>query len=293
VKVSGDGRNLLSHAGLRLLAEVADRTGLTRGLSEAMATCGIGWRTHDPGVVLVHVAASIAGGGRFLSDLEGLRHHDEVYGPVASVPTAWRALGATACTELRAIPRAVAAARAKVWAQSPPEGLLVLDFDATLVDAHTEKEDAAATYKRGFGFHPLGSWCDNTREPLAVLQRAGNAGSNDADDHCELLDETLAALPPDYQAGHQIGEGPDHVGPSDPGPGRQRRRHACFRASLASPSGPPVLGRPESAQVEVSLHATASGSPGSDGALATGASAGRRVRSTSSRTSVVGARPAG
>jgi hypothetical protein len=69
-----------------------------------------------------------------LSDLEGLRHHDEVYGPVASVPTAWRALGATACTELRAIPRAVAAARAKVWAQSPPEGLLVLDFDATLVD---------------------------------------------------------------------------------------------------------------------------------------------------------------
>jgi len=49
-EVTTDGRNLVSHAGTAMLSELADRTGLTRGLSEAMAGCGISWHTHDPGV---------------------------------------------------------------------------------------------------------------------------------------------------------------------------------------------------------------------------------------------------
>jgi hypothetical protein len=62
VEVTTDGRNLVSHAGTALLCELADRTGLTRAMSVAMADCGISWNTHDPGVVLTHLAVAIAVG---------------------------------------------------------------------------------------------------------------------------------------------------------------------------------------------------------------------------------------
>jgi len=210
-EVSVDGKNLISHAGTALLSELADRSGLTLAMSKAMGSCGISWHTHDPGVVLTHLAVGIADGADCLSDLGALRENAALFGPVASVPTAWRALQATSSTELCAIPVAVAAARAKVWAASPPGPSLVLDFDATLLTAYSEKQDAAPTYKKGFGFHPLGVWCDTTAEPLAAMLRPGNAGSNDADDHLELLDQAIAVLPAEYQAGHQPGDDPDAV----------------------------------------------------------------------------------
>ena len=64
----------------------------------------------------------------------------------------------------------------------------------------------SAENKKGFGFHPLGAWCDTTREPLAAVLRPGNATANDADDHLLILDDALAALPPAYQQGHQPGD---------------------------------------------------------------------------------------
>jgi len=210
-EVSVDGRNLISHAGTALLSEVADRSGLTRAMSVAMGECGISWHTHDPGVVLTHLAVAIADGADCLSDLAALREQQELFGPVASIPTAWRALQATSSLELREIPKAVAAARARVWATSPPGNSLILDFDATLLTAHSDKQDAAPTYKKGFGFHPLGVWCDTTAEPLAAMLRPGNAGSNDAGDHLELLDQAIASLPAEYQTGHQPGDLPEEV----------------------------------------------------------------------------------
>jgi hypothetical protein len=211
VKVTSDGENLVSHAGTALLAELADRTGLTRAMSVAMDDCGISWHTHDPGVVLTHLAVAIADGADCLADLAALREQAELFGPVASVPTAWRAVQATTSVELREIPKAVATARAKVWAAAPPGESITIDFDATLVTAHSDKQDAAPTYKRGFGFHPLGAWCDTTGEPLAAMLRPGNAGANDADDHLELLDLALGALPEDYRSGHDLGDSPDDV----------------------------------------------------------------------------------
>lgn len=211
VTVMPDGKNLVSHAGTALLAELADRSGLTRAMSVAMADCGISWHTHDPGVVLTHLALAIADGADCLADLASLREQDELFGPVASVPTAWRAVHATTSVELREIPAAVAKARERVWAAASPGASLVLDFDATLVTAYSDKQDAAPTYKHGFGFHPLGVWCDTTNEPLAALLRPGNAGSNDAADHLELLDRSLAVLPAQYQVGHDVGDTPDMV----------------------------------------------------------------------------------
>jgi hypothetical protein len=208
--VTTDGKNLVSHAGTALLSELADRSGLTQAMSEAMADSVISWHTHDPGVVLTHLAVSIADGADCLTDFKALREQPELFGDVASVSTAWRAVKATAAVELRRIRKAVATAREIVWAASPP-GDITIDFDATLLTSHSEKEDARPTYKKGFGFHPLGAWCDTTLEPLGAILRPGNAGSNDADDHLELLDQVIAALPADYQLGHQPGDRPSLV----------------------------------------------------------------------------------
>jgi hypothetical protein len=209
--VTLDGKNLVSHAGTALLAELADRSGLTEAMSVAMGECGINWHTHDPGVVLTHLGVAVADGADCLADLAALKNQEELFGPVASVATAWRALQATTSAEQRAIPLALASARERVWAQRPPEGPIVIDFDSTLVTAHSEKEDAAPTYKRGFGFNPLAAWCDNTNEPLAAMLRPGNAAPNDTDDHLELLEQVVMALPPEYRLGHQEGDDPASV----------------------------------------------------------------------------------
>jgi hypothetical protein len=111
--VTTDGKNLVSHAGTALLAELADRTGLTPAMSEALADCGISWNTHDPGVVLTHLAVAVADGADCLSDFEVLREQSELFGDVASVSTAWRAVKATTSLELRRIREAVAFAREK------------------------------------------------------------------------------------------------------------------------------------------------------------------------------------
>ena len=239
-EVTTDGKNLLSHAGTALLSELADRAGLTQAMSEAMADCGISWNTHDPGVVLTHLAVAIADGADCLTDFEALGEQSELFGEVASVSTAWRAVKATASLELRCIRKAVARAREIVWRASPP-GDITVDFDATLLDAFSEKQDARATYKKGFGFHPIGAWCDTTSEPLAAILRPGNAGSNDTDDHLELLDQVIAALPPDYQVGHEPGEDASLVG-----------HHIVVRADSAGASHGFVCGLTE-ANIEYSI----------------------------------------
>jgi hypothetical protein len=104
MRVTTDGKNLVSHAGTVLLSELADRSGLPEAMSGAMAGCGINWHTHDPGIVLTHLAVAIADGADCLADLASLREQSELFGPVASIATAWLAVEATRATELRSIP---------------------------------------------------------------------------------------------------------------------------------------------------------------------------------------------
>lgn len=113
---------------------------------------------------------------------------------------------AVASVELRAIPVARAAARARVWAGGGAPKSVTLDFDATLVNSYSDKEDATPNYKKGFGFHPLGVWSDETNEFLAAMLRPGNAGANTATDHVRMLDEALAQLPAVWQTGHRPGD---------------------------------------------------------------------------------------
>jgi hypothetical protein len=200
LSIKADGKGIVSHAGSRLLAEMADAVGLTEALSDAMAPLCQRRPRHDPGRLLVDIAVMLADGGTSLADLVTLRQQPSVFGAVASDPTAWRLIDSVDDTMLSALRVARARARATAWETGVARvfdnyRFLPLDFDATLLTAHSEKEDAAATYKRGFGFHPLGCWLDGTQEALAVMLRSGNAGANDADHHLEVLELTLAQLP--------------------------------------------------------------------------------------------------
>jgi len=195
VKVTGDGKGVASHAGALLLAELADRVGLTAGLSAAMAHTRRRRSAHDPGVVLTQLAVSIADGGDCLADIATLRAEPDLFGQVASDPTVWRVMDSVHSEGLCNIAAARAEARARAWAAGAEPAEIVIDIDATLVDAHSDKEDARPTYKRGFGFHPILAYLDESGEALAGLLRPGNAGSNDAADHIEVLDRALAQLP--------------------------------------------------------------------------------------------------
>jgi Transposase DDE domain group 1 len=197
LKVTGDGKGIVAHGGARLLCDVADKYGLTDGLSAAMAPTKKRRRGHNRGQVLCDLAVMIADGGETISDLAALRNQPSLFGEVASTPTAWRTLEAVDDDTLARIAVARADARAKVWADGADPKFYVLDFDATLVASHSDKEHAAANYKRGFGFHPLLVFCDATGEALAGILRPGNAGSNTAADHVELLAMALAQLPVD------------------------------------------------------------------------------------------------
>ena len=205
---SADGSGVVAHAGAVSLRMLADRVGLTAGLSSALTRRGF-TAGHDRGRVLVDVAMMIAAGGESIADIDTLRHQDQVLGPVASPPTVWRALDELTPTRLRRLERARARARAHVWGLLPDgrppatsvaglslePDLVVLDVDATLVQAHSEKEGATGTRKKTFGFHPIGVWCDNTTELLAMTLRPGNAGSNTVADHVQVLTAAIAQLP--------------------------------------------------------------------------------------------------
>jgi hypothetical protein len=201
LRVTTGGRGVVNHAGARLLCDLAEATGLADGLSAAMAGTKQRRRGHDRGEVLVDLAVMLADDGKTISDLRTLRNQPALFGDVASTPTAWRTLGAVDEAVLAAIGRARAKARAAAWAAGMDPGFYVLDFDGTLVNSHSEKEGAAPTYKRGFGFHPLLVYLDATGEALAGKLRPGNAGSNTTADHVEVLDAALEQLPVDP---HQV-----------------------------------------------------------------------------------------
>ena len=199
-EVTTDGAGVVGHAGAALLRELADRVGLTGAL---------GWRQpggrhrHPDAAVLRDLAVLLADGGDCLSDLAALRDQPELFGPVASTPTAWRVVERTARDQdgLARLRAARAHARSRAWTAGgdPDVELLVIDADATLVTAQSDhKEGAAGTYKHTFGFAPLLAYLDRGAapgEPLAGILRPGNAPAGAASDLVELVDLALVQLP--------------------------------------------------------------------------------------------------
>ena len=197
VDVAADGAGLVSHAGAALLVEVADRVGLTRELSVALGRLVERRRRHDPGRVIRDLAVMLADGGDCLSDLRAVRDQQPLFGPVASDTTAFRLIDRLASepTALEALRGARARARACAWELGARPARVVIDVDATLIGAHTEKEGAAVNFKGGFGFHPLLAYLDGSREALAGMLRSGNAPAHGAADQIAVLEQALEQLP--------------------------------------------------------------------------------------------------
>jgi hypothetical protein len=215
LEVTGGGTGVVSHAGLGLVRRLADKTGLTGGLSRALWSGRV--LGHDRGRVLADISCVIADGARAISDFRVLADQKEAFGQVASVPTAYRTLEEIAeggTRTARKLTAAVNAARRYAWAQAVARhgklpgvrvadkmlaGVTCIRLDATVTFAHSAKELAEANFK-GYGHHPLNAYCDNTGgEPLAWMLRKGSAGSNTAADHIEVTDAAIAALPPAYR----------------------------------------------------------------------------------------------
>ncbi len=221
ITVTADGAGVVSHAGSRLLADIAQVSGLDAGF-DAVASRGRRRRSaHGPGRVLTDLAVMLADGGEAISDLAVLREQPTLFGPVASTPTAWRVLAGIDADQLAGMRAARAAARERAWLargelRGPDQALpqvqaggrtwpgLVIDIDATLVTCHSEKEQAAATFKGGFGYHPVLAFLDNTNEALAGILRPGNAGANTAADHITVTDLALAQIPDHERHGRPI-----------------------------------------------------------------------------------------
>jgi hypothetical protein len=200
VEVRSDGEGVVSHVGSVLLAQIADRLGLTSALSQGLSCIKQRDRGHDPGRVIRDLVVMLADGGECLADLGALRDQEQLFGTVASNATAFRVIDRIAkdpvlLDQLRA---AHQLARTRAWELLGAPQQLTIDTDATLINSHSEKQGAAGNFKGGFGFHPMLAYADQTGEAMAGLLRPGNAGANTAADQIAVLDQALAQIPDEH-----------------------------------------------------------------------------------------------
>jgi hypothetical protein len=209
LRVVAEADGLVGHAGVVLLRKLADQVGLTAALGSALARAGK-FPVVDRGMALVSMAVAIALSATSMNDITLLAHHAPVLGAEPSDTTVRRTLELADPRTLDKIARVRARVRAHVWtliAATPAgfpwlaiagkllAGWLVIDLDGTLITAHSQKQGAAPTFKKGYGFHPLGPWLANTAESLAMLLRPGNAGSNTFTDHAAVLGAAIRQVP--------------------------------------------------------------------------------------------------
>jgi hypothetical protein len=248
-KISADGAGVVAHAGVGMLRELADLSGLSAGVSAVLADTYRGPWLHDPGRVFGDLAAAVADGADCVSGIGALLDQRAQHGLVASVTTAWRLLDERVdAAHLGGVKLARAAARSAAWAAGaapPTGGTLVLDVDATITIDHSDgKENSAATWKRTYGFHPLLVFLDRPEisagEALAGKLRPGNAGSNTAADHVEVLTEALAALPESYRPRPADPASPRVLIRSDSAGATHAFGKACRQAGVGFSFGFPV-----------------------------------------------------
>lgn len=244
-------------AGARLLTGTIRATGLDTALSRALAPWRRPLAVHDPGKIVVDLALCAALGGDHLSDLSLLRCAEEVFGPVASDPTVCR-LVKTLAGDVEAVEAAVEAARGevrrRVWSlaggNAPTAGIsaespLVIDVDATLVEAHSAKEGAAPTFKGGFGYHPLTAWfdhgADGAGECAAIMLRPGNAGANTAADHIEVISRALDQAGLGSRPGRKVLVRIDGAGGTKETVGFLARRRVSYSVGFKLPDRTPDI----------------------------------------------------
>jgi hypothetical protein len=215
VKIEAGGAGAVGHVGLHALGAFADQLGVPAALSAVIPWAGERAPGHDRGKVITHAMLMLAGGGNSCADVEHLRVEGRLFGSVASDSTTYRTLRAITPEVLADMHAAFGEVRRQVWARSSITNRtdpVVLDIDASLVQIHSEnKAGTAATYKGGFGFHPMFCFADATGETLAAVLRPGNAGANTITDHLTVLDTAIDQLPTSVAAGHHVGDDANDV----------------------------------------------------------------------------------
>jgi Transposase DDE domain group 1 len=205
----------------------------------------------DPGRVVRDLAVMLADGGDCLADLRAVRDQQVLFGPVASDATAFRVIDRIAGDRrlLDALRAARARARENAWNAGAAPERIVIDIDATLITAHSEKDGAAGTFKRGFGFHPLLAYLDGSREALAGVLRPGNAGANTAADHVEILQLALGQLPREIAAKAELVVRTDSAAATHEFTDELRAAHVQFLMGYDLTAGVrnAILGLPETA----------------------------------------------
>jgi len=200
----------VAHVGLHALGAFADRLHLGDSLSAAIPIAGERLPLHDRGKVVVQAMLMLTGGGEACADIERLRAQAALFGSVPSDSTLYRTFRSIDSATLAKLWEALAEVRTKVWrraAATTGTATVVLDIDGSLHEIHSEnKQETAATYKGGFGFHPMYCFADATGETLAVRLRPGNAGANNISDHVAVLDAAIAGLPDEIAVGHRPGD---------------------------------------------------------------------------------------
>ncbi|MDQ3609808.1 MAG: IS1380 family transposase [Actinomycetota bacterium] len=199
--MTADGSGQVAHAGSALLVGAADRLGLTGALQDAMAPTRERASAHDPGVVLRDLVVMLADGGDRLADLGAMRDQPDLFGGAASDSMAFRVIDSIDEAGLERLRAAVATARSRAWKLGARPRQTILDVDATLTRAHSDKEHAAGNFKGDYGHHPLLCYLDGSGEALAGVLRPGNAGSNTAADHTAVLGLALEQLDSEALAG--------------------------------------------------------------------------------------------
>lgn len=208
LEITADGHGLVGHADAVLLRQFADRLGLTAVLEPALTMRGK-FPQLSRGMVLVSTAIAIALGATAMADIAVLDQLAPVLGTAPSGSTVRRVLGLASDRVLLQVAQARARIRRHVWdliedaggfpwlavAGKTLPGWVAIDMDATPITAHSDKEKATPTWKKGYGFHPLAAWCMNTRECLDMMLRPGSAGSSTFADHKEVLDRALKQVP--------------------------------------------------------------------------------------------------
>lgn len=208
LSLSAGGRKLVGKAGIVPVRRLADKVGLTDCLSGALVRRDF-HPVHDRGAVLVFAACAVLLGSRSMSGIAVMRQAALVLGNPASASTLYRTLDAIGPVQLAKIASARAEVRSHVhalldlrpggfpWIRvdgRPLTGWTVLDIDASLVPAHSDKEGANPN-RKGFGLHPILMFLDNTDGHLVCRLRPGSAGANTACGHIEVSTEAIRQLP--------------------------------------------------------------------------------------------------
>ncbi|AXE37794.1 hypothetical protein JS278_00602 [Acidipropionibacterium virtanenii] len=257
VHVDAAPTTAVGQAGGVLLVETIRAAGLDRELSKALARWAKPLAIHDPGKILCDLAVSVALGGDCLSDLAEIRAEPGLYGQVASDPTVSRLiglLGADADVAEKAISNARRTARRQVWrlaGEHAPDARisaadpLIIDVDATLVTAHSEKEEAAPTFKKGYGHHPLCAFIDHgaqgSGEAAVIMLRPGNAGSNTAADHQTVIRAALDQAGAGGRPGRKVLIRIDGAGSTHQTLAELVRRRVSYSVGFTLPADTPQL----------------------------------------------------